>query len=52
MKGTSKIRIFRWLKNKKSQDMHLSEPIMKIILTLGAGFLVIWAVILMISRFS
>ena len=52
MKDASKIRIFRWFKNKKSQQMDISEPIMKIILTLGAGFILIWAVILMINKFS
>lgn len=51
-KGKPEILIFYQLKNKKSQQMHIAEPIIKIILALGAGFLLIWAVILMISRFS
>ena len=51
-KDKLKVLVFYQLKNKKSQQMHIAEPIIKIILALGAGFLLIWAVILMISKFS
>jgi len=51
-KDKPKILAFYWIKNKKSQEMHIAEPLIKIILALGAGFLLIWAVISMISRFS
>lgn len=39
------------LKNRKSQTDVMS-PLIKLIITLGAGFLFAWAVFLVISKFS
>ncbi len=46
------ILAFYRIKSKKAQEMHIAEPIIKIILALGAGFLLIWAAVLVISKYS